>query len=135
MKRLIWSGCTLAALLVICTPSFSQGEKKEPLSVVSVSQLIAAPDKFANAQILVTGYCRLLFEGTAIYAYKEDFDRDLGNQIWLNLRADQLTKANQKISYCIIAGTYNPSNRGHFGMFVGAIEDITRFEPWPGKRR
>jgi hypothetical protein len=135
MKRLIWCGCTFAMLWVIGAPTFGQIDNKEPISVVSVSQLIAAPDKFANARVLVTGYCRLLFEGTAIYAYKEDFDRNLGNQIWLNLREDQLTKSNQKIGHCIIQGTYNPSNRGHFGMFVGSIEEITRFEPWPPKRR
>jgi hypothetical protein len=31
----------------------------------------------------------------------------------------------------LVTGTYNAKNRGHMGLFSGAIEHITRYAPWP----
>ena len=84
---------------------------------------------------MVTGYCRLDFEGFAIHLSKEDYKYDLGNRVWLDLQvAEDITPQRRKIEYCIVRGTYNAKYRGHMSLFEGTIENIKLLEPWPPDR-
>ena len=104
---------------------------KEPDSQPTLLQLLVDPAKYHGRKVLVLGYCRLEFEGLAIYLHKEDYTHGLGNMVWLELDRKGITPARAKITYCLVAGTYNGNNRGHFGLYSGAIEQITRYESWP----
>ena len=94
-------------------------------------QLLADPARYHDRRVVVLGYCRLEFEGLAIYLHKEDYTQGLGNMVWLDLERKDITPVRKQISYCLVAGTYSAKNRGHKGMFSGAIEQITRYESWP----
>jgi len=115
-------------LAFISTLCVAAQEFKPPVTLL---QLIASPQSFDGKRVLVFGYCRLEFEALAIYLNKEDYDYDLGNSVWLDMPMDEITPEKQAIEYCLVDGTFNRANRGHFGMFQGAIEGITRYESSP----
>jgi hypothetical protein len=78
------------------------------------------------------GYCKIRFHFSAIFLHKEDYLYGLGNSVWLEFSSpEELTPERRKVEYCVVEGTYNASNRGHMGAFVGAIENIRRYESWP----
>jgi hypothetical protein len=95
-------------------------------------QLLANPEQYHGRNVVILGYCRLEFEGLAIYLHKEDYTYSLGNMVWLEFSSlEEITPERRKIGYCLVQGTYNAKNRGHLGMFFGAIENIKRYESWP----
>lgn len=102
-----------------------------PAPSPSLLQLLADPSRYHDRKVQVLGYCRLEFEGLAIFLHKEDYTYGLGNMVWLELDLKDITFARRKITYCLVEGTYNAKNRGHLGMFSGAIEQITRYDAWP----
>ena len=104
-----------------------------PTASPTLLQLLADPAKYHNSKVVVLGYCRLEFEGKAIHLNKEDYVQGLGNMVWLEVARKDITPAREKITYCLVAGTYNAKNRGHKGMFSGAIEQITRYQSWPAR--
>ena len=102
---------------------------------VPLLQLFTMPDAFNGKRVTVFGYCRLNFEGTAIYLYKEDFVYGLSNTVWLEMSPKDITPERRAIQYCLVEGTYNSTNRGHMGQYSGAIEHVSRYEPLPPKPR
>ena len=96
---------------------------------VSILQLIATPQNFHGQSVQVLGYCRLELERTAIYLYKEDHLYGLSNTLWLEMPVKDITPQRQAIRYCMVRGKFNSTNRGHGGLYGGAIEEIViRFE-------
>lgn len=92
---------------------------------------IVSPSAFHGKHVLFTGYCRLEFEGKAIYLSKEDYQHGLGNMVWLEFDKSEITPAMTEIEYCLVEGTFSATNRGHMGVFSRAVENITRYESWP----
>ena len=119
--------------MLMCLSLLSLGvvAREELIPSPSLLQLLVEPAKYHGRKVQVLGYCRLEFEGLAIHLHKEDYTHGLGNMMWLEFDLKDITPAKTKITYCLVAGTYNANNRGHFGMFSGAIEQITRYEAWP----
>jgi hypothetical protein len=117
------------AFLVLALLSFGGvAQTNEP----SLLQLLTDPARYDGRNVVVLGYCRLQFESLAIHLTKEDYTYSLGNMVWLDLSSlEEITPERRKIGHCLVQGTYNAKNRGHLGMFVGAIENIKRYEPWP----
>jgi hypothetical protein len=123
MPRLL---VTLA--LMVVSAAYAQFPQISP----TLLQILTSPEQYHGRQVQVLGYCRLEFEALAIYLHKEDYTYSLGNMVWLEFSSlEDITPERQKIEYCLVQGTYNAKNRGHFGMFVGAIENIKRYEGWP----
>jgi hypothetical protein len=116
------------ALLVLGGAAWSQ----EP----RLLQLLTNPEQYDGRRVVVFGYCRIEFESSAIHLHKEDYLHGLGNMVWLDFSSfDDLSPERRKIDYCLVEGTYNAKNHGHMGMFVGAIENIKRYEAWPPRPR
>src|SRR5262245_20528668 len=114
--------------LLIASAADAQPQEVSP----TLLQLLATPAQYNGRQVEVLGYCRLEFEGLAIYLSKEDYTYGLGNMVWLDFqKQEDITPQRRKIEYCLVQGTYNAKDRGHMGLFIGAIENIKRYEPWP----
>jgi hypothetical protein len=109
----------------------AEGEKpgsspKRPLAL-SLLQLIATPEAFDGKYVRVFGFVRIEHEGTAIYLHREDAEHVLTkNGLWLEgFREGQVADR-----YALVEGRFSVKNQGHLGLWSGAIEDITRMEPW-----
>ena len=120
----------IAALLV---PSM---KAQEPTDVTLV-QLIANPDRVDGKLIRVIGFLRLEFEGDVLYLHREDYENEiLGNGIWVSVTpAIAKQKATLNMNYVLLEGVFSSGDRGHMGMWSGAIKQIRRAELWaPAKR-
>ncbi len=86
-----YSGLKIARLLcgfVFCSGISSSevsGQQVEQIpESVSLIQLIASPREWDGKLVRVIGFCRLEFEGHALYLHKQDFDQAIPNNgVWL----------------------------------------------------
>ena len=99
---------------------------------VSFLQLIASPSTFQEKRVRLIGFAHVEFEGQALYFHREDFENGISkNAIWLDvdLRRPEFAALNDR--YIIVEGVFRGGPRGHFGMFSGALTEISRYDPWP----
>jgi hypothetical protein len=95
--------------------------------------LISNPERHTGKKVLVTGFCSLEFEGTAVYLHEEDYRRTLTpNSIWLELAPPHSGKPNPvHENYCLVEGTFS-SEAARNGR-GGRLHDITRLEVLPSR--
>jgi hypothetical protein len=102
---------------------------------VSLIQLIATPEKFHQTNVRVLGFAIIEFEGTAIYLSKEFAEYNLTkNAIWINIGLSEQFKQYDR-KYVLIEGFFDKDDRGHLGMYSGALIHISRIEEWTLNRR
>jgi len=131
-RRIARHVASLALLFAAATASADTAPAATPPPIAaSLIQLIAHPEAFDGKRVQVSGFVRLEFEGNAIYLHQDDERHGiLKNGLWLNV--ERLSKA-QRLEmdgrYAFVEGTFSMEDRGHFGLWSGAIGDITRIEP------
>lgn len=111
-----------------CMATLTQAEPAN----VTMTQLIATPEKYEGQHVRVIGYLHLEFEGDVLYLHKEDFDHAiLGNGIWVHIGDDQ-----KKLSdnYVLLEGVFTAKKHGHMGMWSGELSDINRSMIWSSLR-
>ena len=130
----------VAVILLCCNGLVSYGEEKaainpmEPESV-SIIQLIANGEKYENKLVRIIGFVKLEFEGNAIYINQEDYEHSLtSNGLWISI-SDDFSKSHKNLKefdkkYCLIEGVFTAKNKGHLGLWSGAVENIKRFQVW-----
>ena len=100
---------------------------------VSLLELIANPERFHGRRVLVRGYARIEFEGSAVYLSKESFEASSRRDaLWLTPAAGSPFAepgATFGPRYADVVGRFDALDRGHFGMYSGAINDATRIVP------
>lgn len=97
---------------------------------VSMIQLIASSEKYEGKYVRVMGFLRLEFEGNALYLHREDYEKSLyRNGVWVHV-AEIETSRRFNMKYVLIEGTLDSKDRGHMGLWSGAIKDIKRVELW-----
>lgn len=104
----------------------------------SLVQLIANPMALDGKLVRVIGFLNLEFEGDAVYLHKEDFEHAISrNAIWVDIPDNIKDRAKLSGNYVLLEGIFDAKERGHMGMFSGAIQKITRAQVWstPGKAR
>ena len=110
---------------------FASAAIAEPLNVSLIS-LIAAPKEFDGKQVRIIGFARLEFEGNAIYLHQEDYLHGITkNGLWLDVELASkkaAMKANNR--YVIVEGIFSMKDQGHFGMWSGSIQKVTRMDAW-----
>ncbi|MFB9245123.1 hypothetical protein IV454_22240 [Massilia antarctica] len=119
-------------LVFICTTVASS-----ELHDVSMIQLIANPQQFDGKSIRLIAYLNLEFEGNALYLHREDFDKALSsNAVWISLDDNQV-RTSKKLSggYVLVEGIFSAKERGHFGMFSGSVQQVTRIQSWERRRK
>ena len=96
----------------------------------SLLELIARPELFEGRRVRVTGYVHLEFEGNALYLGRHDLQhRQYANGLWVEFLTGMANKECQD-KFVVIEGTFVSGDRGHLGMWSGAIQEITRCDPW-----
>lgn len=92
----------------------------------SVAQVLAKPVAYDSAHVQVEGWCRIEFEGTALYPDRNAWDRrDPSNALWLTLEwpvPDETRALNGQ--YVLVAGQIDPQRKGHLGVFGGSVTGI-----------
>ena len=111
-------------------PASSAGEPRD----VSIVELLGGPERFRGQRVRLIGFVSLEFEGKAVYLHEEDYVRAImRNALWLEV-AGNGPAALAKPGYAIIEGRYEPDSHGHMSMFSGALTQVTRMSPWPGRQ-
>ena len=97
---------------------------------VSLLELVARPELFDGKRVRVTGYVHLEFEGNALYLSRHDLDHhQYANGVWVEFETGLASKLCQD-RYVIIEGRFSSEDRGHLGMWSGAIREISLCQPW-----
>ena len=102
----------------------------------SLLELIARPELYDGKRVRVIGFVNFEFEVNGLYISKEDWQRSISrNGLWIDpperFETDSgpsRVQPNQR--YVLVEGTFNARNPGHLGMWSGAIERVTRLDPW-----
>ena len=111
--------------------ALAQGDSVEP-KAVSLVQLIANPSEYNGTLVRVIGYCRLEFEGDALYLHREDFEYGITkNAVWLDVES-LISTHHRDLSggYVIVEGAFDSQDKGHMDLFSGCLKKIKRFEHW-----
>jgi hypothetical protein len=106
-------------------------DRLEEMREVTMTQLLANPRQFDGMPVRLIAFLNVEFEGNALYLHREDFEKGLRtNAVWISL-ANQQVNAAKKVSggYVIVDGIFIATDRGHKGMYSGAVRDITRLSP------
>ena len=99
---------------------------------VSMTELIATPERYHGVKVRLTAVGNLDFEGNCISASKEAWENYTNDRIWIELgeelalHAERLRRYNGE--YVIIEGVFNMYDKGHFAMFQGALHNVTRYD-------
>ena len=116
-------------LLAMYGPAaISTAEEEHPFT--SIYALIASPEKYEGQVVRVSGFLHLEFEGNALYAHREDYDRHIrANALWLSKPqcADNGKPFND--TYAAVEGTFTGRQRGHMDLYSGSI-NVTQCLKW-----
>ncbi|MBR2445805.1 MAG: helix-turn-helix transcriptional regulator [Clostridia bacterium] len=99
---------------------------------VSMTELIATPERYHGVKVRLTAVGNLDFEGNYISASTEAWENHTNDRIWIEL-GEQLAPHGERLrryngEYVIIEGVFNMHDKGHFNMFQGALHDVTRYD-------
>ncbi len=106
----------------------------------SLIELIARPELYDGKRVRVIGFVNFEFEGNAIYLSREDWEQGINrNGVWVDpdlaLPAGverDTTAASYRPNrrYALLEGTFHAGRGGHFGMWSGSIDRVTRLQSW-----
>lgn len=101
---------------------------------VSMTALLAQPEKYHLQKVIVKGVGNIEFEDNALYLNKDSWENFVTeDSLWLDIDFPNpvvtLARARQlNGDYVLIAGTFDMDISGHFGVWHGGITNITRYE-------
>lgn len=118
----------MALLLTSSLVAWKSAGNEEPTDVSMIS-LIATPERYEGKLVRVRGYMHLEFEGDGLYLHRDDEKYALyNNGVWVGPFTSPPPKnANNK--YVLIEGRFSGKDKGHMGLWSGAIRDVTRCDP------
>lgn len=117
------------------TPSLAQVHRSEPMDL-SLVQLIANLSEYHGKLVQVIGFCRLEFEGNALFLHREDFEQGLTkNGVWLDV-GWPVPENYRSLSdgYVLVEAMFAAGEHGHMGLFFGELKKVTRMSRWPSRR-
>ncbi len=99
---------------------------------VSMTELIATPERYHGVKVRLTAVGNLEFEGNCISASKEAWENYTGDRIWIEL-GEEIAPYYERLQryngeYVIIEGVFDMYDKGHFDMFGGTLRDVCRYE-------
>ena len=109
---------------------FLVGQLFAQRTTVSIIQLIASPEKYDGKVVRLEGVTNIEFEGNGIYLSKEHWKADVQSfAIWMDL-SEELEKGRKWLNgkYCIVEGTFHATDRGHMGLYMGSLSNISMFD-------
>jgi len=118
----------------VATPACStEPASRCPAEVVPLVRLLARPEDYDGKRVVVMGFAHYEFEGNGLYPHRDDAENGLYfNGLWLDAPSPSVANADSlSDQYVFIEGTFEAQNRGHLGMWSGAIVKVTRAQRWP----
>lgn len=101
-----------------------------PVEFPPFGRVIARPELYHGKRIQLVGYMNLEFEGNAIYHSEEEYRHaQTADALWIDVEGMK-PKPPFARGWVIVEGTFNAERRGHFGLFAGTVEKITRLDSW-----
>jgi hypothetical protein len=96
---------------------------------VSIYELLARPRDFQGRRVRVVGFVHFEFEGDALYPHREDWQQALTrNGLWIQRPNNAVLALSDH--YVVVEGRFDATSRGHFGMWSGTIDSVTRLDQW-----
>ena len=102
----------------------------------SLIELIVRPEDYDGKRVRVIGFANFEFEGNGLYVSEEDWKhRIFRNGVWLDPPPGTVSESAPSPAlpnrrYVIVEGTFSARDKGHMGMWSGAIEGVIRLDPW-----
>lgn len=129
-------GCLFSGISLFANGTEAHAENQsESLSLIN---LIATPERYDGHLVLVTGHVTVGLENMSICFMKVNYSSK--DCIWLNIdsgpyeteddrkriekKMKLLNKFNGKVA--TIEARFDQNNKGHFGMWSGALKDLVR---------
>ena len=119
-----------------CDMVDSEGSSTCILWGPSLIELIARPEVYDGKRVRVIGFVNLEFEGNGLYVSREDWEQSIyRNGVWINpptgFESDSgPAKRRPNQQHVIVEGVFSSGRGGHFGMWSGTIDSVTRLDPW-----
>lgn len=103
-----------------------------PPTVVSIINLIAAPEKFNERQIKVAGFAVVEFERHALYLSELDAMKGLSkNGVWLDFSSYRVNDPKMfNNTYVLVEGIFDMNMLGHGALYSGGIREISAMVRW-----
>lgn len=116
----------LGELKMIETDTLSREALK---NIISLDDLLAAPEKYHDTYVCVKGYLNLEFEGDALYGHTSDyFTHAYKNSCWVEF-SDSLSREKRVLNYSkhyvVVEGIFDANRQGHMSLSSGEIRAIT----------
>ena len=127
----------VALLCTICLKGTDAQEPEHPTpEIVSIVQLLGAPEKFEGHTVMVVGFLRFGFHADILYLHKEDFDNLIDKNGLSISRNPQVVDQMKKLekSYVQVAGVFTAKHKGELGITSGTIESVRFVIHWPPNR-
>ncbi len=102
----------------------------------SLLELITRPEIYDGRRVRVMGFVNFAFEGNALYLSRSDWENGLTRSaVWIDpppgFESDWgPSRVQPNRRYVIVEAIFRASRRGHLNLFSGALEAVTRLEPW-----
>ncbi|SRR6266542_4680819 len=125
-----------ALLLKTRCDLFDQTRQECLLWGPSLLELITRPEVYDGRRVRVIGFVNFEFEGNALYLSRSDWENGLTRSaVWIDpprgFESDWgPPRAQPNRRYVIVEATFWAGRRGHGNLFSGALETVTRLEPW-----
>jgi len=96
--------------------------------IISVSfiSLVANPEKYSGKTIHVSGFLSLRNERSALFYTSEQMQHDqMADALWIEMSPEWFRRLQSfDRRFCRIAGRFDMSRKGHFGMYSGSLTEI-----------
>lgn len=118
------------------TYAYGCKEANSIIQSLSLINLIATPEKYNGQMVSVIGFVKLQYEGNALYLSKDDYGFVRKNALWLSLdlkklEIDEKTLEDEFTGKQVqVIGIFNMNNKGHFGLYSGAIDNVSCIMTW-----
>jgi hypothetical protein len=102
----------------------------------SLIELIARPELYDGKRVRVIGFVNFEFEGNGLYVSREDWRQAIArNGLWIDppkgFESDSAPSRRQPNQRnVIVEATFRGGPGGHFGMWSGSLDSVTRLDPW-----
>ena len=101
----------------------------------SLRELIDERDAYHGRRVRVTGYVNFEFEGNGLYVSRDDWQhRRYANGVWINPprgfeSGSGPAPDSPNRRFVLVEATFRADRRGHFSLWSGSLQDVTRIEP------
>lgn len=91
--------------------------------------LLKTPEKYDGKVVSITGYVTIEFEGNALYIdSKSQKFASYEKGVWLEIAKTPFEIKKYNGSKVLVKGIFKLSNKGHMGLWRGALEKVSKVE-------